>query len=249
MSAFAFGENMAANFGDEKAANDMLAQLAAGSKTAPYSLAKQPSAQKFNGLSGFMNFANKNLVQPMMNIGRQSGQAVNQTMNPRQPSSPFHGLVPQKQVPQPLQKAGAREFGAKVASLADNPMAIGAGAGGVLGAGVGALGGGLYGAINPGYDEEGKRKSRLMAALKGLAVGGLGGGAIGAGVGAMGGRAAEMSFGLGRDVERDISGLDRDLHNARAQLRATRELHGLDAPSNAVDPASKARLAQIGAMA
>lgn len=157
-----------------------------------------------------------------------------------QPLPRAHGMI---------KTQSAREFGAKVASLADNPMAIGAGAGGVLGAGVGALGGGLYGAINPGYDEEGKRKSRLMAALKGLAVGGLGGGAIGAGVGAMGGRAAEMGFGLGREVERDISGLDRDLRGVRAQHRATRELHGLDAPSNAVDPASKARLAQVGSMA
>jgi len=52
---------------------------------------------------------------------------------------------------------------------------------GIFGASLGALGGGLKGLLNdPGYDEEtGKKKSRLMAILKGMGTGGLVGGGMG----------------------------------------------------------------------
>ncbi|WP_353208319.1 hypothetical protein [Sphingorhabdus sp.] len=54
---------------------------------------------------------------------------------------------------------------------------------GGAGAALGAAGGGIYGAMNPGKADNGKQKSRLMAALKGVlgggAIGGLGGAALG----------------------------------------------------------------------
>ena len=72
--------------------------------------------------------------------------------------------------------ASAFEFGEK---LAMDPRLMGGLGGAALGAGVG----GLAGLVNPGVDENGKRKSRLGAALKGAlgggAVGGLGGAAVG----------------------------------------------------------------------
>ena len=57
--------------------------------------------------------------------------------------------------------------------------ALGAGLGAVAGGGIGALSGLVS---DPGYDEQGQRKSRIKASLKGL----IGGGAIGAGAGALG---------------------------------------------------------------
>jgi hypothetical protein len=55
----------------------------------------------------------------------------------------------------------------------------GAALGAIAGGGIGALSGLVS---NPGYDEEGRKKSRIKASLKGL----IGGGAIGAGAGALG---------------------------------------------------------------
>jgi hypothetical protein len=55
----------------------------------------------------------------------------------------------------------------------------GAALGAVAGGGIGALSGLVS---DPGYDEQGQRKSRIKASLKGL----IGGGAIGAGAGALG---------------------------------------------------------------
>ena len=56
---------------------------------------------------------------------------------------------------------------------------VGAALGAVAGGGLGALSGLVS---NPGYDAEGRKKSRIKESIKGL----LGGGAIGAGVGALG---------------------------------------------------------------
>ena len=57
--------------------------------------------------------------------------------------------------------------------------ATGAALGAAAGGGIGALSGLVS---DPGYDEQGQRKSRIKASLKGL----IGGGAIGAGAGALG---------------------------------------------------------------
>jgi hypothetical protein len=57
--------------------------------------------------------------------------------------------------------------------------AEGAGVGAVAGGGLGALSGLV---MDPGYDAEGRKKSRIKESLKGL----IGGGVIGAGVGGLG---------------------------------------------------------------
>ena len=79
--------------------------------------------------------------------------------------------------PAQMQKlSSAYVFGVK---LAMDPRLMGGLGGAALGAGVG----GLAGLVNPGVDENGKRKSRLGAALRGAlgggALGGLGGAAAG----------------------------------------------------------------------
>lgn len=73
----------------------------------------------------------------------------------------------------------AFKFGVKLALDMSDPRLLGGGAGAALGAGIG----GLAGLVNPGVDENGKRKSRLGAAMRGAlgggAIGGLGGAAAG----------------------------------------------------------------------
>ncbi len=196
-----------------------------------------------------------------LGIGIGAGELAQRPPTQPQPKPQPQNSAPHNmlQMPSPagmIKTQSAREFGAKVANYANNPMAIGAGAGGLLGAGAGLVGGGVLGALNPGYDEEGKRKSRLMAALKGMAVGGLGGGAIGAGVGALGGEATNLGHTLGmlrgHKTERELNALRSQVDAAQGELanvRMLRELHGIDAPSNAVDGPSAAQLARIGAMA
>ena len=65
----------------------------------------------------------------------------------------------------------------------DDALYTGAPAGAALGAVAGGGIGALSGLVSdPGYDEQGQRKSRINESMKGL----LGGGAIGAGAGALG---------------------------------------------------------------
>lgn len=74
----------------------------------------------------------------------------------------------------------AFHFGARVKQAIDwGSIGTGAAGLGALGAGLG----GLYGAINPGTDENGNRKSRWRAALRNALIGGLTGGLGGAALG------------------------------------------------------------------
>ena len=75
---------------------------------------------------------------------------------------------------------------------------------GLAGAGVGAG----YGLLNPGRDEEGKRKSRLLAALKYGLLGGVGGAAAGpvGALGALGGGIAGAAHGASKLQDAEISG-------------------------------------------
>ena len=67
-----------------------------------------------------------------------------------------------------------------------NSLTSGLGTGLVAGGGAGALLGGAAGAItDPGYDEQGNRKSRLNRALGGAAIGGALGGTLGGAAGAL----------------------------------------------------------------
>lgn len=67
----------------------------------------------------------------------------------------------------------------------------------IAGAGVGAMQGLMR---DPGYDENGQRRSRIGAALKG----GLGGGAIGYGVGHFSEGARNAVQGMGKDLSKDL---------------------------------------------
>lgn len=126
-------------------------------------------------------------------------------MPPSAPAAPQGGAAPiDITTPDPngLTK-GAQAFGTRRDKLAQAPgaaqsawdkltdkavrtMTESLGVGGLASAAVpGAIGaglGGMYGAIAPGYDENGQRKSRLRSAL----WGGVGGGALGAGAGVLG---------------------------------------------------------------
>lgn len=110
--------------------------------------------------------------------------------------------------------ASAFEFGSKVALELpkldlNSPLAQGGLGGAALGAGLG----GLAGLMNPGEDEHGKRKSRLMAALKGVLGGGVSGGAAGAAAGHfapemvknVAGRAQGL-YGLGKHTYEELMG-------------------------------------------
>ena len=73
----------------------------------------------------------------------------------------------------------------------------GAALGAVAGGGIGALSGLVS---DPGYDEQGQRKSRIKESLKGL----IGGGAIGAGAGALGAAALPALARGGVDLNSEI---------------------------------------------
>lgn len=113
----------------------------------------------------------------------------------------------------------AFQFGAYVKLALDmNSMGTGAVGGGAIGAGLG----GLAGLINPGRDERGNRKSRLMSALKGA----LGGGALGAAGGAALGH-------YNPDMVNSLAGQARGMYDAGAS-----KLQGL--MGNTPAPASPA---------
>lgn len=117
----------------------------------------------------------------------------------------------------------------KQANLAD--AGLGAGAGALAGGGLGAL----YGALNPGQEQDPesgrrRRRSRLMAALRGLAAGGVAGGLGGA---ALGGFApgvlnsARDRVGLGKELQLPAapSAAESMATNVAQATPAQRKLH------------------------
>lgn len=111
------------------------------------------------------------------------------------------------QSPQPPGNMQTVEIPPEVVSGAANGATLGSMAlPGLAGAGLGAG----YGLLNPGRDEEGKRKSRLMAALKYGLMGGAGGAAAGplGAMGAVGGGMLGTMHGLNKlDVKQGAAGM------------------------------------------
>lgn len=115
---------------------------------------------------------------PRRNVGRKVKRAAD----------------PGAQLPGNMQSG---EIPSEVLSGAANGAAIGSMAlPGLAGAGLGAS----YGLLNPGRDAEGRRKSRLLAALKYGLMGGVGGAAAGplGAAGALGGGALGAAHGLNK---------------------------------------------------
>lgn len=109
-----------------------------------------------------------------------------------------------------------------------------AGMGGAMGAGLGGLAGGLYGALAPGYEQDPdsgrrRRRSRLMAALRGLAGGAALGGAGGAALGHfMPGvpHGAMDAVGMGKELELPIPTAAENMQTNVAKMNpAQRKLH------------------------
>lgn len=125
---------------------------------------------------------------PRQNAGRKVKQAAGQSPQPP-------GNIPTVEIPPEVVSGAAN--GATLGSMALP---------GLAGAGLGAG----YGLLNPGRDEEGKRKSRLMAALKYGLMGGAGGAAAGplGAMGAVGGGMLGTMHGLNKlDVKQGAAGM------------------------------------------
>lgn len=110
------------------------------------------------------------------------------------------------QLPQPPGNMQTVEIPPEVVAGAANGATLGSMAlPGLAGAGLGAG----YGLLNPGRDEAGKRKSRLLAALKYGLIGGAGGAAAGplGAMGAVGGGVLGTMHGLNKlDAQRGAAG-------------------------------------------
>lgn len=148
-----------------------------------------------------------------------------------------------------------------------NSLTSGLGTGLVAGGGAGALLGGAAGAItDPGYDEQGNRKSRLNRALGGAAVGGALGGTLGGAAGALSPLALRGGVKAYGEVEKALAdktpwyrpdvkakGLVRDLaEGVTDKTNRTfgtnfnpNNIVGASTPSQIIDEATKARLEKM----
>lgn len=151
----------------------------AADETIPH-FAKAHAAGNYQAAEGY-NKQYMSLMQSASDANKQIGGPAIQA-RPLTQTWPLPAQTAGAKAPM-VKTQSAREFGEKV-SLDLGNIGMGAGAG----AGLGGLAGGLYGALAPGYEEDPtsgrrRRRSRLMAALRGAlggaAVGGLGGAAAG----------------------------------------------------------------------